>query len=496
MRRFSHNLESNILHWEPVIPLEEMRILDANLEYYGVSIEELMEKAGKGVADVLLDKLKAKAKRIVFFSGTGNNAGDGFVAARHLEKAAQVTVALAKPSEEIWKGPAQVNFDRIPDGVKVLEPPQDYAALAKEADILVDGLMGTGVKGKLREPYRSMVEAINTSRRPVLSIDLPSGMGSDTVVRPTVSVALHVVKEGMDTKTSGEIVVVDIGIKEEFERLVGPGEFLLYPRPPLDAHKGDSGRVLVVAGGPYTGAPALAGLAAYRIGTDVVHIATPALSHPIVASFSPTLIVHRLPGEKLLPDNVPAVKRLAEGMDAVVIGPGLGRDPETLVAVHNLIRALEKPLVIDADGITAVAKDVSCLEGKQGVITPHKMEFYRLSGTKLDAGLEKRMEQVKSFAKRLGVTILLKGRHDIITDGKRVKVNQTGNPGMSVGGTGDVLAGLVGALLGKGLAPFDAARLAAFANGYAGDIAFRELSYGMTASDLLDKIPSVLIEFL
>ncbi len=183
-------------------------------------------------------------------------------------------------------------------------------------------------------------------------------------------------------------------------------------------------------------------------------------------------------------------------MDAVVIGPGLGRDPETLVAVHNLIRALEKPLVIDADGITAVAKDVSCLEGKQGVITPHKMEFYRLSGTKLDAGLEKRMEQVKSFAKRLGVTILLKGRHDIITDGKRVKVNQTGNPGMSVGGTGDVLAGLVGALLGKGLAPFDAARLAAFANGYAGDIAFRELSYGMTASDLLDKIPSVLIEFL
>ncbi len=474
----------------------EMRVLDTNLEHYGVSIEELMEKAGKGVAEVLLDKLKAKGKRVFFFSGTGNNAGDGFVAARYLEKVADVTVTLAKPSMEISKGPARVNFERIPEGVRVLEPPQDLKALAKEADILVDGLMGTGIEGKLREPYRSIVEAMNASKKPTLSIDLPSGMGSDTVVRPNVSVALHAVKEGMDEKTAGEVVVVDIGIGKELERLVGPGEFLLYPRPPLDAHKGDSGRVLVVAGGPYTGAPALTGMAAYRIGTDVVHIATPALAHPVVASFSPTLIVHRYPGEKLLPDNIPAIVELAEGKDAVVIGPGLGRDSRTLVAIQNLVKNLDKPLVVDADGITALADDPSCIEGKKGVVTPHEDEFRRLSGIKLARDLEKRIDQVKTFAARLGVTILLKGRLDVISDGQRAKVNQTGNPGMSVGGTGDVLAGLVGALLGKGLEPFDAARLAAFANGYAGDIAFRELSYGMTATDLLDKLPSVLIEFL
>ncbi len=479
-----------------MIPLEEMRVLDTNLEYYGVSIEGLMEKAGKGVADVLLEKLKAKGKRIVFFSGTGNNAGDGFVAARHLEKVARVTVALARPSGEIRKGPARVNFERLPDGVTILEPPQDYAALSKGADILVDGLMGTGIRGKLREPYRGIVQAMNSSKKPILSIDLPSGMGSDTVVRPKVSVALHAIKEGMDERTSGEIVVVDIGIKEEMERLVGPGEFVLYPRPPPDAHKGDSGRVLVVGGGPYTGAPALSGLAAYRIGSDVVHIATPALSHPVIASFSSTLIVHRLPGEVLVPDSVPTIVELAEGKDAVVIGPGLGRDPQTLAAVQHLVRVLEVPMVLDADGITAVAQDLSCLQGKQVVITPHEMEFYRLSGTKLPRPLEKRIEKVRSFAKELKVVILLKGRFDIISDGERVKVNQTGNPGMSVGGTGDILAGLVGALLGKGLSPFDAARLAAFANGYAGDIAFRELSYGMMASDVLDKIPAVLIEFL
>ncbi|MEE9237686.1 MAG: NAD(P)H-hydrate dehydratase [Thermoplasmata archaeon] len=479
-----------------MISLEEMRVLDRNLEYHGVSIEELMELAGKGIAETLLEKMQAGGKKVLFFCGTGNNAGDGFVAARYLEERAKVTVALAKPSDQIWRGPAKKNFQRIPSDVRVLEPPPDYDLLAREADILVDGLLGTGLEGSLREPYRSMVEAMNASERPILSIDLPSGMGSDTVVRPQFTVALHAVKEGMNEALCGEIVVVDIGITHEYERLVGPGEFFYYPEPGLDAHKGDSGRVLVVAGGPYTGAPALAGLAAYRIGSDVVHVVTPSISHPVVASFSPTLIVHGLPGEKLIPRNLPRVLELAAGKDAVVIGPGLGRAPETLATVRDLIRGLEGPVVIDADGITAVAEDRSCLQGKRGVITPHKMEFYRLSAEELSEDFEERIGQVQSFAAKLGFTVLLKGHHDIISDGENIRVNQTGNPAMSVGGTGDVLAGLVGGLLGKGLSPFKAARLAAFASGYAGDIAFRELSYGMMATDVLDKIPAVLIEFL
>ncbi len=479
-----------------MISLREMRVLDRNLEYHGVSIEDLMELAGKGIAEALLEKMSARGRKVVFFSGTGNNAGDGFVAARYLEKKAKPTVALVKPADQIWRGPAKTNFDRIPSGVRVLEPPLDYHKVAQEADVLVDGLMGTGIEGRLRDPYRSVVEAMNSSGKPVLSIDVPTGMGSDTVVRPTVTVALHAQKEGMDAQSCGEIIVVDIGITKEQERLVGPGEFLLYPIPRPDAHKGDSGRVLVVSGGPYTGAPALAGLAAYRIGSDVVHVATPSISHPVVASFSPTLIVHKLPGDRLVPEDVPGLLELAQGKEAAVIGPGLGRDPKTLAAAREFIRSVELPVVIDADGITAVAEDLSCVEGKVGVITPHKMEFYRLSGTELSADLEERIGQVQSFAAKLGLTVLLKGRYDIVTDGERTKVNKTGNPGMSVGGTGDVLAGVVGGLLGKGLFPFDAARLGAFANGYAGDIAFRELSYGMIATDVLDKIPSVLIEFL
>ncbi|MFQ5908760.1 MAG: NAD(P)H-hydrate dehydratase [Thermoplasmata archaeon] len=479
-----------------MLSVQEMRVLDRNLEYHGVSIEDLMERAGEGIAKVLLEKMGAEGARVLFLSGSGNNAGDGFVAARLLKDKAQVTVALAKAVDAISKGPAKVNHRRLPPEVRLVEPPLDPAALVKEADVLVDGLMGTGIQGSLREPYRSVVEAMNASGKPILAIDMPSGLGSDRVVAPQVTAALHQVKEGMEAKASGEVVVIDIGITEEMERLIGPGELLYYPKPELDAHKGASGRVLVVAGGPFTGAPSLSAMAAYRIGTDVVHVATPTWSAPVVAAFSPTLIVHRLGEEVLVPEDVPTLLRLAQEMDAVVIGPGLGREETTLEAVRQFIRQLDRPFSVDADGITAVAGDLTCVRGKVGVITPHFQEFHRMSGVTLAPEEKKRMKQVADFAAKLGLTILQKGSHDIVSDGKRTKVNITGNPGMTVGGTGDVLAGLVGSLLGKGVEPFNAARIAAFANGFAGDIAFRELSYGMTATDVLDRIPSALIEFV
>ncbi len=479
-----------------VLSVLEMRVLDTNLEYHGVSIEGLMERAGEGIAKVLLETMKVKGKRVLFLSGTGNNAGDGFVAARLLKDEAKVTVALVKPPEAISKGPAQINLDRLPSEVRRVEPPFEARTLVDEADTLVDGLMGTGIQGTLREPYRALVEAMNASGKPVLSIDMPSGLGSDHVVVPKVTVALHRIKEDMHPATSGQIVTVDIGITPELERMIGPGEMLYYPRPDADAHKGDSGRVLVVAGGPYTGAPSLSAMAAYRMGTDVVHVATPTRSAPIVAAFSPTFIVHPLSDENLVPEDVPALIELAQGMDAVTIGPGLGRDEATLEAVRQFLRELDKPVSVDSDAITAVAGDPTCVQGKSGVITPHIEEFHRLSGVELASEEEERMEQVASFAKELGLTVLQKGRHDIVSDGRSTKVNITGNPGMTVGGTGDVLAGLVGALLGKGVEPFNAARIAAFSNGFAGDIAFRELSYGMTATDLLDRIPAVLIEFV
>jgi NAD(P)H-hydrate epimerase len=278
--------------------------------------------------------------------------------------------------------------------------------------------------------------------------------------------------------------------------LVGPGEFLYYPVPRPDSHKGQNGRLLVVGGGPFTGAPAFVGLAAYRIGVDVVHVATPSLAFEPVAGYSPNLIVHPLPGARFLKADLGQILEIASGMDAAVIGPGLGASDATKDAIRVLVRSLNLPMVLDADALTAAGEDLKCLNGKRGIVTPHHKEFEVLSGTTLPADLPAKIEAVKAFAKKIGFTVLLKGAPDVITDGTSHRKNKVHNVGMTKGGTGDSLAGICGALLSKRVAPFIAARMAAFANGYAGNLAFEEKSYGMMTTDLIEKIPRALKDFV
>jgi NAD(P)H-hydrate epimerase len=290
--------------------------------------------------------------------------------------------------------------------------------------------------------------------------------------------------------------VKDIGIPADAVKFVGPGEFVYYPIPGKDTHKGENGIVLIIGGGPYTGAPALAGLSAYRIGVDLVHIATPAMSYYPIASYSPNFIVHRLSGDNLAERDLDVLRKLSRKVDAVLIGPGAGDHRDAYFTIQSFVRECDKPVVIDADGIGAVSKDLSVLKGKRGVITPHAMEFKTLSGISLPGDYEARSVTVREFAKEIGMTILLKGRIDVISDGDRVKMNRTGNAAMSVGGTGDVLAGQVAGLVSKGVDPFDAARISAFTNGFAGDLAFDELGFSLLATDVIDKIPAVLKRFL
>jgi NAD(P)H-hydrate epimerase len=277
---------------------------------------------------------------------------------------------------------------------------------------------------------------------------------------------------------------------------IGPGEFLLYPRPRGESHKGQNGRVLIVSGGPYTGAPALVAYGALGVGADLAHIAVPAVAAQVVASYSPTFIVHPLGGTHLLVEDVKRVVELATKADALAIGPGLGGAEDTLRAVREIVRSLALPMVLDAEAIKAVASESGLLRGKRAVVTPHPREFLALTGRDLPASAEERAVHVRVAAASLGATILLKGHMDIVSDGTRTKFNYTGNPGMTVGGTGDVLCGIVGGLLSKGVPPFDAARLAAFTNGYAGDLAFEVKSYGLTAADVADNVGRVLSEFL
>ncbi len=476
--------------YKRVIDHLEVRVLDVNSEFLGVPTEMLMENAGQAVAEAVRD-LMGEGLRIAIACGTGNNGGDGFVAARYLRERNEVKVVLVRPPENIKTELARRNFEKIRD----LAMMEDAVELA-DFDVIIDGIFGTGIRGRIEQPWRSVIERINSSERRIVSIDIPSGLGADLQVKPELTVTLHDLKTGMNERNSGKIIVKGIGIPEDAERYVGPGEFAYYPIPRKESHKGENGRLLIVGGGPYAGAPALAGLAAYRIGVDLVHIATSRLSYCATASFSPNLIVHRLSDEVLVEGDFDTLRDLTNRVDAVLIGPGLGSDPSTTRAIRSYISDCRKPIVIDADAIGAISADLSVLENKRGVITPHVAELKELTGVAVPADLESRREIVRDLAARTGMTILLKGRIDVISDGTRVKMNRTGNEGMSVGGTGDVLAGSAAGLLSKGVTPFDAARIAAFATGYAGDLAFAERSFGLLATDVIEKIPAVLKEFL
>jgi NAD(P)H-hydrate epimerase len=476
---------------------DEMHVLDGNAEFLGVPTGRLMENAGFAVAEAIKKKYKLLGKKVVILCGTGNNGGDGFVVARNLLQYCQVQVCLIKPPDEIRTDISRANFEKVKRLALTVNDTAGLKAVMKDADIIVDALLGVGAKGELAEPYKSWVGEVNKSGKTIISVDVPSGLGSGVFIHPSMTVTFHEIKDGMDKKNSGEIVTADIGIPEDAETYVGPGEFVFYPVPREHSHKGDNGRLLIVGGGPYTGAPALAGLAAYRVGIDLVRIATSRHAYPIIAKYSPNFIVHRLSAEDCLVEaDVPHLLSLLKNADAAIIGPGLGDAKETAKAVQMLLLKCEKPVVIDADAIAAAGEKLNVLKNITGVITPHAGEFYDLTGKKLDDDFTKKCKHVMWSARDLGMTLILKGRVDIITDGARTKLNRTGNPGMTVGGTGDVLAGIVGGLLAKGVTPFNAARMGAFINGYAGDLAFREKSYGLMATDVVEKIPEVLRQFV
>ncbi|MGC8850339.1 MAG: NAD(P)H-hydrate dehydratase, partial [Candidatus Bathyarchaeia archaeon] len=380
---------------------------------------------------------------------------------------------------------------------------EDPSELSKvEADVLIDAMLGTGAKGALKTPIREMVQLFNSSKGLKIAVDVPTGVDADTgevlgpAVKADVTVTFHRAKRGLETapEYTGEVVVAGIGIPPEAALVAGPGdvEAVRIRRRP-QSHKGDHGRLLVVSGSTtYTGAPALVGLAALRIGVDLVYIASPERTAYTIAGFSPNLITLKLEGDHLSPRHLPVIKPFLEKATGVVMGPGLETHRETLEAARELIKTIveaEKPLLLDADALKAF-REAAVPEAGSLVLTPHEGEFQRLTGVKPPADLEGRVEAVMEAAAALHATILLKGSVDVISDGRRLKLNYTGNPGMTVGGTGDVLSGVVGALLSQGFDGFKAAAAGAFINGLAGDLAARDLGYHIVASDLIERLPA------
>ncbi|RZN15256.1 MAG: NAD(P)H-hydrate dehydratase [Methanosarcinales archaeon] len=477
-----------------VITSTEMAALDANCEYYGLARIQLMENAGASLANIIKQKFPQDTP-VTIFAGKGSNGGDAFVAARHLA-GYNVQVFLLGRGDEIKTAGARWNFNilkkagtpiiEITDSTQIPEPDDDC--------VIIDAIFGTGIKGRLRPLESTAIDRINNCASEVVSVDVPSGLDPDTgdfekTVRSNLTITFHKPKpallhQGLK-KYIGELVTAPIGIPLFFERLVGKGDIgRLVTRKP-ESHKGDSGSMLIIGGGPYSGAPALCAMAALRCGVDLVHIAAPEAVSNIIASFSPNLITTALTGNHLTENDIPLLKKIIPTVDVVVIGMGLGKHPETQSALKEII-PLCKKAVIDADGLYAL--DFQQQNYSDIIITPHSYEFNRITELKTPENLNTRMQVATGFAEASNTTILLKGKTDVIAKGSMAKINTTGTSGMTVGGTGDVLAGITAALFTTNDALLSAC-CAAFISGRAGEICHGKYGSGLTATDIIEYIP-------
>jgi NAD(P)H-hydrate epimerase len=470
-----------------MISTARMAAVDRNAAALGVPRKQLMESSGNAIAREVRD-LAGTGNAVAIVAGRGNNGGDGFVATRFLDDLEAIVHLLGRP-ESIRSDIARENWAALQEAAYDTRVVRDSRALdLRDPDLVVDALLGTGIAGAPREPEASVIEAMNDSGATILSVDVPSGVDADTGEAAGVAVdadrvvTFHDEKPGLG-RLDANVAVADIGIPEAAERFVGPGDLLALGRDP-ESHKGDHGRILVIGGGPYAGAPALSGQAALRAGADLSYVAVPDVVADTIQGYAEDLIVERYEGERLGPTHVDPLLDRADERDVVVIGPGLGDAPETLDAVQGFLESYEGRAVVDADAL-AVVPEIST--DATLLCTPHGGELAEMGGP-WGSDLHDRAGAVEAFAGDLGHTLLLKGSHDVISDGDGTRVNRTGNAGMTVGGTGDVLAGIAGALLAR-REPREAGAIAAYTNGRAGDLVVGEHGSGLVASDLLDRIP-------
>lgn len=471
-----------------MITAEEMAVVDANAAALGVLQKQLMESSGNAVARCIREHA-APGDRVTILAGRGNNGGDSFVAARFLDEFGVQTLLLGR-AETISTEIARENWEALQRAEYDVREIRDSEQLdLGNPDVIVDALLGTGVRGAPREPERSAIEEINAADATVIAVDVPSGVDVNTGERMETAVVadyivtFHAMKPGLES-LSAPVTVADIGIPAMAETAVGPGDLLNLDRSP-DSHKGDHGELLVIGGGPYTGAPALAAQAALAAGADIVRVAAPETVVDTVQSYNEALITQSLDGERLGPDHVEELLEIAQGNDSVVLGPGLGSHEETFDAVREFLMSFEGTCLIDADPLGLVPE----IETEATLIcTPHTGEFRRMGGDPSEDWRD-RMEDVRDQAAAIDATILLKGPYDILSNGERTRVNRTGTPAMTVGGTGDVLAGTTGALAARA-DPMDAAALGAYVTGRAGERCVEDRAT-LTPRDLLAAIPEV-----
>ena len=503
------------------ISSEELSILDNNSEWLGIPKSYLMECAGYSFATEIMTQgyLKENSK-VAIFCGTGNNGGDGFVVARHLSSyGVKVLVILVGTPDKIRTKEAKINwniiFNHLTYSIKTLfikdstdaKKIRDIIEKDQAYSLILDGLLGTGVEGKIREPISSSIDLINKikekekDRIKVASIDVPSGVDpntgkiSDKAVNPDLVITFHRIKKGLKKTGKYQVIEKSIGIPPEASIFVGKGDLLsnLKSRS-VDTHKGEFGRVLVIGGSKnYSGAPAYTSLSCIQFGCDLVITYVPEVVGDVIRSYSPNMIVRTSPGDWLTTKAIKEILYLIDWANAIVIGPGLGTEiasEELLTKIFENVDIAKKAFVIDADALKLIKSHLDLIKGKNVILTPHEGEFKVISDIDLPHfnEIDQRGAEIFKMAKSLDVTLLVKGPYDYISDGKMLKINKTGCPEMSIGGTGDVLAGLCASFLTTGNSPFRSACSAAFLNGYIGEFCKKTIGPRFTAMDLINNI--------
>ena len=508
----------------PVFTADEMRSLDqramGELRIPGAT---LMENAGRGAAERILAALPTlglprRRVRVVILSGKGGNGGDGFVVARWLKRAGhRVQVFLLAAPGDLRGDPALKYHELARAGVRV-QVAGDEATLAgalADADLVVDALLGTGARGAPAPALSRAIELINAAGRPVVALDIPSGLSADgaapegPVVRAALTPTFAGIKRGLlvgrGPEVAGRVEVVDIGVPPaEVSR--GIDTFLIeaadvarhFPSRPRESHKGSYGHVLLVAGSiGKTGAAALAARAAMRSGAGLVTVATAASAQPVVASLLLEAMSEPLPETGVGSVSLKARERIGELLetrDALALGPGLGLDEDTQALARALVVESRRPCVVDADALSALVGHLERLRDAPAArcLTPHPGEMARMLGVSVAEVQRDRIATARRFATAFAAHVVLKGATSVIaTPDGTVLLNPTGNPGMASGGTGDVLTGVLGAFLARGLAPADALASAVYLHGLAGDIAAaRQGEESLIAGDVIDALPA------
>jgi NAD(P)H-hydrate epimerase len=501
-----------------VSSVAEMRALDREaIEGFGIPEEILMENAGEAACEVLNREVGVAGKRVVILCGVGNNGGDGFVVARLLHAAGAAVKVVTVGDENRLRGGALKNreiLSRLPIKVETLLEIGPLTAEFAACDVIVDALLGTGLSRPPADLQFEVIERINDSGKTVLSLDVPSGVHGDTgaVVGTSVRAALTVT---FGLPKRGNLLWPGFGRcgKQYVSPLSFPPSMIeaadlqvsvndplpLPPRAP-QGHKGTFGDTLFIAGaGSYFGAPYLAAMSFLRAGGGYARLAAPASMTPFLANKGSEIVFapqQETPTGSIALANKAALLELARRVDFVVLGPGLSLDSESQQLARELAGGVDKPLLIDGDGITALCGEPSILTARQAptILTPHAGEMARLTGNAVGEVEADRIAIVQKTAARLGAFIVLKGAHSLVGAPEgQVFINLSGNSGMATPGSGDVLTGAIAAMSGLGLGIPEATRMGVLMHGLAGDLAAADIGAdGLAASDILRMLPAAM----